>query len=170
MMSKRTNHKGSCRTLAAAAILTALTLISAAGCPGAREPVGNAEKAAEEISTEESSLEAASLESSSDSSAGSVIAVETGRMESSQKESECVHDYICMVQEEATCTEDGSLLYICRYCEDTYEETIPATGHVNLVTVKGMEATADAPGLTDGAVCADCSAVVIERELIPATD
>ena len=41
----------------------------------------------------------------------------------------CIHEYEESTVREATCTEDGELLYKCRKCGDSYNEPIPAKGH-----------------------------------------
>ena len=41
----------------------------------------------------------------------------------------CEHDYEGHVAIEATCDQDGAMLYSCQLCGDIYSETIPATGH-----------------------------------------
>ena len=39
------------------------------------------------------------------------------------------HDYEKTVTKEPTCDEHGSATYVCKNCNDTYTEPIPATGH-----------------------------------------
>lgn len=41
----------------------------------------------------------------------------------------CNHSYVGNVTQDATCTEDGLLTYICSKCDDTYTRIIAAHGH-----------------------------------------
>ena len=41
----------------------------------------------------------------------------------------CIHEYEESTVREATCTEEGELMYKCRKCGDSYNEPIPARGH-----------------------------------------
>ena len=50
-------------------------------------------------------------------------------LEAALSAANCEHTYICEVTAEATCTEDGSAVYTCEKCGDTYTETLPAAGH-----------------------------------------
>ncbi len=76
------------------------------------------------------------------------------------------HSYTAIITKSATCTEDGLKTYICSTCGDTYTETIPATGHTEVVD-KGYEATYEKEGLTDGLHCSVCDKVLVEQEIIP---
>ena len=42
---------------------------------------------------------------------------------------ECEHDWLEKDKIEATCTQDGKVIYKCKDCKEEREETIPATGH-----------------------------------------
>lgn len=63
------------------------------------------------------------------------------------------HDYQIESRVEATCTQDGSIIYKCDKCGDEYTETIEATGHT-----PGPEATTTSPQ-----VCLVCGAVLHEK-------
>ncbi|MCC8131087.1 MAG: hypothetical protein LIO72_04980 [Ruminococcus sp.] len=74
------------------------------------------------------------------------------------------HTYEGVVTKEATCTEDGVKTYTCSVCEDTYTETIPATGHTEsdeVVIENKVAATCTADGSYDSVVyCTVCEAEV----------
>ena len=42
---------------------------------------------------------------------------------------ECTHDYVATETVDATCTEDGYVVYTCSICGDTYTEVLDALGH-----------------------------------------
>ena len=66
------------------------------------------------------------------------------------------HDYISSVKKKPTCIEDGSMLYICKEGDDSYEEKIPATGHQNTELRNVKEATCVSEGYTGDTYCKDC--------------
>ena len=70
----------------------------------------------------------------------------------------------------ASCTVDGIKTYKCTHdnCNETKNENIPATGHLNIVTVPGKAQTCTEPGLTDGSQCSDCHAIIDKQQVIPA--
>ena len=72
-----------------------------------------------------------------------------------------------MMQVDATCTEDGLKTFTCSICGDSYEESIPATGHSS-VAVKGYDATCENDGLTDGEKCSVCGAILVAQQTSPA--
>ena len=39
------------------------------------------------------------------------------------------HKWVQFSKEDATCTQDGKIHYVCSYCERDYFETLPALGH-----------------------------------------
>ncbi len=41
----------------------------------------------------------------------------------------CAHSYVPTVLKKPTCTQEGIAVYTCQYCQDSYEEALPATGH-----------------------------------------
>ena len=75
------------------------------------------------------------------------------------------HSYQEISRVEATCTADGVITYTCVDGDDSYTETIPATGHSYESTVT-KEATCEAEGVKTF-TCADCGATYTEA--IPAT-
>ena len=68
---------------------------------------------------------------------------------------------------EATCTEDGTLVYVCSVCEERKTETVKALGH-NEVTEDAVAATCTEDGKTEKKYCADCGTVTLESQTIPA--
>jgi len=50
----------------------------------------------------------------------------------------CIHEYEESTVREASCTEEGELLYKCRKCGDSYNEPIPAKGH-DMVLVEATQ-------------------------------
>ncbi|MGM9537873.1 MAG: transglutaminase domain-containing protein, partial [Candidatus Onthomonas sp.] len=68
------------------------------------------------------------------------------------------HHYESEVTTEATCTTDGTITYTCPNCGDSYQETIPMTGHS-----WGDWVQTAAPTCTEAGVerrsCANCDAV-----------
>ena len=72
-----------------------------------------------------------------------------------------------VITKNPTCTVSGTKTYTCSTCGDTYTETIPATGHTEIVT-KGYEATCTKDGLTDGVKCSVCKEILTEQTIIPA--
>ena len=67
-----------------------------------------------------------------------------------------------------TCTEDGTILYTCTVCGETYTETADALGH-NIVTDEAVAPTCTNDGLTEGSHCPNCGEVFTAQEVIPAT-
>ncbi|MBQ0038143.1 MAG: fibronectin type III domain-containing protein [Clostridiales bacterium] len=80
----------------------------------------------------------------------------------------CVHHWVSEVMQTASCTVDGVMTYTCSVCGETYTGSIPATGHREEV-ISGKAATCTENGLTDGIKCADCDAILVEQDTIPAT-
>lgn len=58
---------------------------------------------------------------------------------------------------EATCTEDGEVVYTCS-CGDRYSEPIPATGHQNIEFSDVVAPTCVATGTKEFWYCVDCNA------------
>ena len=73
---------------------------------------------------------------------------------------ECQHAYGKEVVD-ATCTEDGYILYTCSICTDTYAEEIPAQGHRNTVVTKEATCTAAGSVTTTCTVCKESSVQAI---------
>ena len=81
--------------------------------------------------------------------------------------STCEHSYQ-IVLVEPSCTEEGYTIYSCYHCGDFYFDNItPVTAHTEEV-VAGTPATCTEAGLTDGVQCAECNAVLVAQETIPA--
>ncbi len=75
---------------------------------------------------------------------------------------ECSHRYQEEILE-ATCTEDGKVTYTCILCGDSYEEEIPAAGHVTTQVTEAATCT------ENGAVITSCSVCdYVQTEVIPA--
>ena len=77
------------------------------------------------------------------------------------------HSYKVTVLEEATCTEDGLAKYTCEFCGHSYEETVEAYGHEEVVDA-AVAATCTESGLTEGKHCSVCGEVLIAQEVIAA--
>ena len=82
------------------------------------------------------------------------------------------HDYAETSRTDATCTEDGKIVYTCQStvgtCDaPTKEEVITATGHTP-VDVPAKAPTCTEPGLTAGTKCSVCDAVITAGTEIPA--
>ena len=67
------------------------------------------------------------------------------------------HDYISSIKKPATCTEPGIRLYTCKDNDDSYEETIPATGHQHTELRNVKTATCAQKGYTGDTYCKDCN-------------
>ena len=67
------------------------------------------------------------------------------------------HDYTSSIKKPATCTESGILLYTCKDNDDSYEETIPATGHQHTELRNVKAATCTQEGYTGDTYCKDCN-------------
>lgn len=65
------------------------------------------------------------------------------------------HVYEVSVTTEPTCTEKGTLLYSCLYCDNTREEKVDALGHNFLLPGTRTEGTCQVEGRTD-VTCATC--------------
>ena len=72
------------------------------------------------------------------------------------------------ITKEASCTKDGEKVRICTVCKKTETETIPATGHTEVID-KAVAATCTKTGLTEGKHCSVCNAVIKAQETVPAT-
>ena len=61
-----------------------------------------------------------------------------------------------------TCTEQGEKTYKCidEDCDETYTESIPATGHKNTKVINQKDATCESEGYTGDTFCDDCKQVI----------
>ena len=71
------------------------------------------------------------------------------------------------ITKEASCTKDGEKVRVCSLCNKTETETIPATGHTEVID-KAVAATCTKTGLTEGKHCSVCNAVIKAQETVPA--
>jgi len=74
------------------------------------------------------------------------ICINCGRSYMDQYTPIKAHQYVSVIKKEADCEEDGVKEYRCTYCDDSYEEAIPASGHDYEETV--IEATCSEEGYT----------------------
>ncbi len=81
---------------------------------------------------------------------------------------EHVHSYVVSATVAPTCTEDGSLTYTCPECDDSYTETVAATGHLHTEIRDAKEPTLSQEGYTGDTYCADCGQLLENGEVIPA--
>ena len=70
-------------------------------------------------------------------------------------------------EQEATCLQEGSVLYACSRCDEVRRESTPKGAHMP-ETVPGKDATCTDDGLTEGSKCSVCGTVLKEQEEIPA--
>lgn len=78
------------------------------------------------------------------------------------------HTYRNEVTKQPTCTEPGVRTYTCTGCDDSYTESVPASGHT-VVTDAAVAPTATTAGKTEGSHCRVCGTVLKKQEVIPAT-
>ena len=74
-------------------------------------------------------------------SAGTTAYVVDGTKYVVTVEADHVHSYQKVSETAPTCTEPGSITYRCDTCEDTYTETVPATGHTYTTAVTAPTCT-----------------------------
>ena len=70
-------------------------------------------------------------------------------------------------EQEATCLQEGSVLYTCSRCDEVRRESTPKGAHTP-ESVPGKAATCTDDGLTEGSKCSLCGIVLKEQETIPA--
>ena len=80
------------------------------------------------------------------------------------------HVYTSSIKKSATCTESGIRLYTCKDNDDSYEETIPATGHQHTELRNVKSATCAQEGYTGDTYCKDCNTKLTSGKVIPKTD
>ena len=83
-------------------------------------------------------------------------------------ESECEHEYVASVFIEATCVQDGEMIYECSNCDDVYydyyDESLKAYGHDYVESVE-EESTCSSKGDLRYE-CAECGDYYISRDVI----
>ena len=78
-----------------------------------------------------------------------------------------IHSYTSSITKQPTCTEDGTKTFKCD-CGDTYTETIPATGHIEVID-SAVVATCTTNGKTEGSHCSVCGEVIKAQKVVKAT-
>ena len=76
------------------------------------------------------------------------------------------HTYTVVQTVSPSCTETGLNTNTCT-CGYFYTETVPATGHKEIVDA-GIPATCTTPGISDGSYCETCGEVLSEQKDVPA--
>ena len=71
-----------------------------------------------------------------------------------------------VIDSNATCTERGSKHRDCSRCDEVDTEALYPTGHT-VVIDEAVDPTCTETGLTEGAHCSECPAVMIEQEVVP---
>ena len=80
----------------------------------------------------------------------------------------CTHTWDAgTVTTPATCTVAGVRTFTCSVCNATKTETIPASGHTEVID-EAVAATCTTPGMTEGKHCSVCNTVTIAQTEIPA--
>lgn len=66
------------------------------------------------------------------------------------------------ITKQPTCTEQGEKTYKCtdENCNETYTESIPATGHKNTKVLNQKNATCESEGYTGDTYCDDCKQII----------
>ena len=77
---------------------------------------------------------------------------------------EHVHNYISEILRQASCTSPGILRFACA-CGEEYTRSVPQTEHTPQ-TVPAVEATCQAPGLTEGTRCSVCGEILVPQQEI----
>ena len=75
------------------------------------------------------------------------------------------HNEVLLLTRDVTCEKDGEELYECKDCGELRKEIIESEGH-SVLKVAGKEATCTEEGVTDGAICKVCEAVLKEQKTI----
>ena len=88
----------------------------------------------------------------------------TGCNEDEEVKHEHVHEWINAKEiYQATCTEDGLELLVCKLCEETKTVLLKAIGH-NEVIDSSIPATCIGSGLTQGSHCSVCNTILVQQE------
>ena len=80
---------------------------------------------------------------------------------------EHTHDYTYEITKEATCTEEGVIVYTCS-CEETFTEVLAKVDHTPVVD-KAVAPTCTTAGKTEGKHCSVCNEVLVAQKDVPAT-
>jgi len=78
------------------------------------------------------------------------------------------HSYTSSITKAATCTQTGIKTFKCSTCGNTYTETIPVTGHKEVID-KAIAATCKTEGKTQGSHCSVCGYVIKAQTVIKKT-
>ena len=75
------------------------------------------------------------------------------------------------ITKQPTCTEQGEKTYKCtdEDCDETYTESIPATGHKNTKVLNQKNATCESEGYTGDTYCDDCKQIIKAGKTISPT-
>lgn len=75
------------------------------------------------------------------------------------------------ITKQPTCTEQGEKTYKCtdEDCNETYTESIPATGHKNTKVLNQKNATCESEGYTGDTYCDDCKQIIKAGKTISPT-
>lgn len=75
------------------------------------------------------------------------------------------------ITKQPTCTEQGEKTYKCtdENCNETYTESIPATGHKNTKVLNQKNATCESEGYTGDTYCDDCKQIIKAGKTISPT-
>lgn len=76
------------------------------------------------------------------------------------------------ITKQPTCTEQGEKTYKCtdEDCNETYTESIPATGHINTEIRNKRTATCESEGYTGDTYCITCNKKLKDGQTIPKTN